>query len=353
MPGRMTALTIEAVEVLRSDIQTVFSDRVARTQPLDQFVYRSPARYTAPAIRFSAPQPLFVAGDKFTIIAERSGLVPESTYLFNEYEWRGLFAPPRAILPLPDGPVLVAGNAGWRNHSHWLFQCFASLLLAPLAGFGEAHALVPPLNPVQRDFLDHAGWTADRYTELPAGTGALPRDGIYTNLTGGDFPFLPHPAIATAFATFAARAPRSAFAGQRVFLSRADARKRVMVNEAELTARLAQEGYAIVAPGGLSALEQIALFRDAALLVGPHGAAFTNLLFAADGADGPVVVELHQDNYPASAFAKLCQVKRLSYTAIFSPMESPGADGRHDSTWRADIPLILETLAGLAPTHRR
>ncbi len=349
----MTALTIEKVEVARSDIQIVFSDRVARTQPLDQFVYRSPARYTAPAIRFSEAQPLFVAGNKFTIVAERSGLVPESTYLFNEYDWRDLFEPPRDVRALPDGPTLVAGNAAWRNYSHWLFQCFSPLLIASAAGLRADHALVPPLNQVQRDLLDHAGWTPDRYTELPDGTGALPRNGIYTNLTGGDFPFLPHPAIAAAFEVFAACAPRSAFAGQRVFLSRADARKRIMVNEAALIARLAQEGYAIVTPGTLSALEQIALFRDAALLVGPHGAAFTNLLFAASGGDGPVVVELHQDNYPASAFAKLCQVKRLAYTAIFSPVIATGADGRHDSTWEADVPIILETLASLSATHRR
>jgi len=351
--GRMTTLTLEAVDVPRSDIQTVFSNRVTRTQPLDQFVYRSPARYTAPAIRFSAPQPLFVTGDKFTIVAERSGLVPESTYLFNEYEWRGLFARPRDIVPVTEGPTLVAGNAAWRNYSHWLFQCFSPLLLAPLAGLGEAHALVPPLNHIQREFLHHAGWPPDRYTELPAATVALPANGVYTNLTGGEFPFLPHPAIAKAFEMFAARAPRSVFSGQRVFLSRMDARKRVMVNEAELIARLAAQGFAIVTPATLSAEAQVALFRDAALLVGPHGAGFTNLLFAGGDGEGPVVVELHQDNYPASAFARLCQVKRLPYTAIFNPMVSPGADGRHDSTWEADIELIVDTLAGVAPAHRR
>jgi capsular polysaccharide biosynthesis protein len=341
----MTDLTIAAVEVARSEIQTVFSNRVARSPQLDQFVHRSPARYIAPEIRFSAPQPLFVTGDKFTVLAERSGLVPGSTYLFNEYEWRGLFEPHRAILPLPDQTVLVAGNAGWRNYSHWLFQCFPPLLLAPQVGLGETHAIVPPLNAVQRELLAYAGWDSRRYTELPVEAAALPRYGVYTNLTGGDFPFLPHPAIAAPFETLAAQAPRSAFAGQRVFLSRADARKRVMINDAELTTALEKEGYTIVTPGALSAREQIALFRDAALLVGQHGAAFTNLLFSPCGKDGPVVVELHQENYPASAFVKLCQAKGLSYTAIFSRMIDAGADGRHDSTWEADIPLILETLA--------
>jgi len=349
----MTDLTIDAVEVARSEIRTVFSDRVAPSPQLDQFVHRSPARYTAPEIRFSEPQPLFVTGDKFTIVAERGGLVRGSTYLFDEYEWRGLFEPPRAILPLPEDIVLVAGHAGWRNYSHWLFQSLSPLLLADQVGLGKAHAILPPLGPVQRELLAFAGWESDRYTELPAGTAVLPREGVYTNLTGGDFPFLPHPAITASFEAIAGRAPRSAFAGRLVFLSRSDTRKRVMVNESELAARLQSEGYAIVAPGALSALEQIALFRDAALIVGPHGAAFTNLLFSPRGEDGPLVVELHQENYPASAFAKLCQAKRLRYTAIFSRMIDPGADGRHDSTWEADIPLIVETLARLAAARRR
>lgn len=227
------------------------------------------------------------------------------------------------------------------------------MLLSGQIGLEKAHAIVPPLGPVQRELLSYAGWESDRYTELLPGTAALPRNGVYTNLTGGDFPFLPHPAIVAPFETMAERVPRSVFAGQRIFLSRVDARKRVMVNEAALASRLEQEGYAIVAPGTLNGLEQIALFRDATLIVGQHGAAFTNLLFSLRGEDGPIVVELHQENYPASAFAKLCQAKRLRYTAIFSRMIDPGADGRHDSTWEADISLILETLAQLAPVGRR
>lgn len=349
----MTHSTIAAAEVPRSEIQTIFSDRVGRTPMLDQFVYRTPSRYTAPEIHFSQAQPLLVTGDKFTIVAERSGLVPGSTYLFNEYEWRGLFEPARTILPMPEGPVLVAGNAAWRNYSHWLFQCMSPLLLADRVGLEMLHAIVPPLNGIKRDLLLHAGWSPDRYTELPAGTAALPRQGIYSNLTGGDFPYFPHPAIVEPFEALAAQVPRSSFAGQRVFLSRTDARKRIMTNEAELVACLEREGYAIAVPGALSAAEQMALFRDAALVVGQHGAGFTNLLFARRGDDGPIVVELHQENYPGPAFAKLCQVKRLRYTAIFSRVIDAGPDGRHDSIWEADIPLILETLAGLVPTRRR
>jgi capsular polysaccharide biosynthesis protein len=150
--------------------------------------------------------------------------------------------------------------------------------------------------------------------------------------------------------------PRSRFAGQRIFpsrrrvhlrLSRADTRNRVMLNEAELCSQLEADGYVALVPGSLSVAEQVALFRDAAAIVGQHGAALTNLLFLPPGDAGPKVVELQQENYPAFAFLKISQVKRLRYTAVVSRMVDPGADGRHDSTWEVDIPLVRKTLAAL------
>jgi len=341
----MADLTIAAVEVPRSAPRILLSEHVTPSVQVDTFGWRAPARFTAPEISFSAPQPLFVTGDKFTILTERSGLVASSTYMFGHYRWTDLLSAPRTILPLGDGPVLVAGNAAWRNHSHWLFQCFTPILLAADVGLDGFHALVPPLNAVQRECLALVGLDPGRFTELPAGTAAVTESGIFSNLSSGDFPFFPHPAIITAFGRLAAVAPRSDYAGRNIFISRANARKRVMVNEAELRDRLQAMGYAIIDPAELGMAEQIALFRDARLIVGQHGAAMTNLLFCPDGEQGPFVVELQQENYPALAFAKIAQVKSLRYTAIINRMVEPGLDRRHDSTWEADIPLICKVLA--------
>jgi capsular polysaccharide biosynthesis protein len=344
----MTAdLTIAAIEVPRWSPNLIVSDLVTPSPQVGALGYRSPARFTAPEIHYHAPQPLFVTGDKFTIVTERSGLVPDSTYLFDEYAWQDLFLPPRTIVATPDRPILVASNAAWINYSHWLFQCLSPILLARDVGLADVDALIAPLRPIHREYLALAGVEPARLIELPAGTAALPAQGIYSNLTSGDYPFRPHPAIIGAFEDLAERAPKSALAGRRIFLSRADTRNRPMTNEAALRDELAAQGFAIVTAGTLSAQEQIALFRDAALIVGPHGAAMTNLLFAPQGEDGPIVVELHQENFLGAAFLKICQVKRLHYTAIVSRMVDPGADGRHDSNWEADLPLIRKTLAAL------
>jgi len=340
-------LRIAAAVVPRWDPEILCSERVAPSELLEILRYRAPSKYTAPEIRFSAPQPLFVRGGSFTVLAERVGVIPESTYLFGDYAWKDLFSSVAVVETAPDRALLVAANAAWNNYYHWLLQCVGAVLV------GQAHlgrdfaVVVPPLGPAWRETLRLAGIDDTRVRELPA-TAALAADrGVYSNLSSGAFAFLPHPALVAAFDMMAGRPPRSRYAGRKVFVSRADAHKRQMVNEPALAEALEATGFETVQCGALSPSEQIALFRDAALVVAPHGAALTNLLFARPGSDGPIVVELHQENYIHQAYLKLCQVKRLRYAGLVNPIVDPGADGRHDSTWEADIPAILGLLSRL------
>ena len=71
---------------------------------------------------------------------------------------------------------------------------------------------------------------------------------------------------------------------KRLWLSRQDASTRRIVNEVELDAVLQKFGFAKIAPGALTVREQIALFAQAQMVAGPHGAAFTNLVFSPGGA---------------------------------------------------------------------
>jgi hypothetical protein len=66
---------------------------------------------------------------------------------------------------------------------------------------------------------------------------------------------------------------------RRIFISRANASKRRMVNEEEVADVLASHGFEIVAPEELSLLDQIELFAEASVVVGQHGAGLTNLLY--------------------------------------------------------------------------
>lgn len=68
--------------------------------------------------------------------------------------------------------------------------------------------------------------------------------------------------------------------GRKVLISRADAKGRGVLNWDELLPVFARCGFETVELTGLPLAEQMALFRDAAQVVGVHGAGLTNILFA-------------------------------------------------------------------------
>ena len=343
-----SALTIEAVTVPRWDPAIIIGSGVSDSPQLDILRYRAPAKFLAPDIVFSDPQPLLVRGGSFCLLAERQGVIPASTYLFGSYGWKELFGSIDRFEMMPDGDVLVAANCVAYNYYHWTFQCLAPILIAQFHDLGTGPAIVvAPLDAVQREALSLAGVDPARVIELPDSVAAVTERGIHSNLTSGEFAFVPHPAIAAVFESLGAVVPQSRFAGRKIFISRADTTSRKMVNEAALADALAGRGFDVVIAGRLTLSEQIGLFRDARLIVAQHGAALTNILFAKPGEEGPIIIELLQENYIHQAFLKISQVKRLRYHVVVNALLDGGRDGRHDSHWQADIPAVISLVDSL------
>jgi hypothetical protein len=86
--------------------------------------------------------------------------------------------------------------------------------------------------------------------------------------------------------------------GRRIYVCRRDTKRRV-VNEAELLRVLERRGFDVICPGELSLSEQIRVFSDAAIVVGPHGAGFTNMIFAPRGS---TLIELFGSSYVNGCF---------------------------------------------------
>ena len=70
---------------------------------------------------------------------------------------------------------------------------------------------------------------------------------------------------------------------RRVFLSRADASRRRLKNEANLDAVLRNHGFETVVANDLTWFEQLALFHNVSHLVSIHGAGLTNMLMMPAG----------------------------------------------------------------------
>lgn len=110
--------------------------------------------------------------------------------------------------------------------------------------------------------------------------------------------------------------------GHRLYLQRRGRRR--VVNERELLPVLRRHGVQVVPDGRYDVGEQIALFRDAELVVAPHGAGLTNLVWSSPGTQ---VLELFSTGYAPDCFRHLCAVLGHDHHAILH-----GPAGA-ESTW--------------------
>jgi capsular polysaccharide biosynthesis protein len=124
-------------------------------------------------------------------------------------------------------------------------------------------------------------------------------------------------------------------AGERIYVSRKGRRK--CLNEAEVFALLSARGFTFVEDKPRSVSEQIGIFRNARVIVAPHGAALTNLLWCEEGAQ---VIELFGETYQPPYYRNLSAFRSLDYHKI-------GADSPDEGHWsevNADITVDLAAL---------
>lgn len=113
---------------------------------------------------------------------------------------------------------------------------------------------------------------------------------------------------------------RSSPFGERLYISRAKARRRRVANESELWAQLATHSFAKLHLEDLTWSEQINAFRGAKVIVAPHGAGLANLAFCPPGTK---VIELLHHQYVNPCYWQLAAVKDLDYLPVVTSSRAP------------------------------
>jgi capsular polysaccharide biosynthesis protein len=188
------------------------------------------------------------------------------------------------------GPLAVAGDkySGTMNVSHFLLDQLTKLAVYKKY-LGEIPRFVlPGDHPYYHSVLSIAGLT-ERALIPQQGRFSIRSDRLLIASTIG--PDLMHPAhLGAGWALDFLREvlptgpPEGGRADRKIFISRADARARRILNQAEVEAIVSHRGYDIVVPGEMTAREQIRVFGEASHVIGVHGAGLTNVLFCAPGA---------------------------------------------------------------------
>ncbi|MSP48858.1 MAG: glycosyltransferase family 61 protein [Alphaproteobacteria bacterium] len=137
---------------------------------------------------------------------------------------------------------------------------------------------------------------------------------------------------------------------RRIYVSRAGAKQRRVVNDAEVVQSLKGLGFESVTLESMSVADQLALFANAEAVVLPHGAAGANLPAAPPGT---LVVECHASALLSPAYWLLANAMEQPYGLVVS---GPPLDGKSD--YEADMvvdPAKLRRVveAGLAASRPR
>ncbi len=241
-----------------------------------------------------------------------------------------------------DGTAIIGCNVAYRNYFHWMTQALPAIDFA-LRRDGQDRRTVlvlPVLNAWQEESLQRLGYAETKriVIEQRETKHAFARVEFSEYLTGQAAFWLSMQARQT-YARLRQSVPVSVPEGRRLYVARTDATSRPMRNEAALIEAMRQRGFEIVTPGTLSLGEQIRLFRNAGIVVGPHGAGMTNIVFCEPGT---IIYELVPAQYTNSWFCNLAHICRLRYWAdMFDP------DGAWDPArreWQTDIPAVMRRL---------
>lgn len=131
----------------------------------------------------------------------------------------------------------------------------------------------------------------------------------------------------------------------RLYISRAKAKGRQLVNEDEVFALLSEYGFEKIFAEDYSTPDKARMFYDAECIVGPHGGGFTNLLFCSPGC---TVVDI----FPPSSsdfttyFWVLANANKLNYAYLFGKGKMPTKE-QDISLRNLDIDVEVEQLKNL------
>ena len=240
-----------------------------------------------------------------------------------------------------DEAFVLPDNNGWRSHYHTVVNICSSLFFYERLEL-TCDVIVPgELTRAQREILRVSGvggarrvFSADDVSCVPIGRaycggkigGQLLRE-WYRTVTS------------RLLGTEASRAP-----GTVLYISREDAITRTLADEDRLQDELSRRfGTRIAHMENLSFDAQVRAVCGARVLIAPHGAGLTNLIFAAPGT---WVIELLPDRHARQTFRDLAAVAGHRYVPLVGKV-----DDAETTAWRIDttnVIRVVETILDLS-----
>jgi capsular polysaccharide biosynthesis protein len=325
-PDRFTEVHTRA-RVVRPVPNTVEPAVHPTLQALAEHEHPPTFRAVLPNARLAGAEPLVLTQDRRALL---QSTFDREQLEANDVMRRRLHPPVRL-----QGPHVCLLSQWSTNYFHWMLDTLPRLaLLAPEAQT-ELPVIVPDaLGPVILDSLARAGVVPERLVRF---------DGTQFQVDELHFPSLVGrtghlPGWAATWLRDLLGAAGDPGPPRRLYVSRADATWRRVVNEEAVVTLLAQRGFETILPGELSLDEQMAAFGAAEAVVGAHGAGFVGLVASRSA----TLVELFPDTWVNGCYYAMAAELGLPYWYLVGP------SGRHHD-FTVDLAALERTLdaAGL------
>jgi len=240
------------------------------------------------------------------------------------------------------GVVAVLATAGGENYFHWLTEALPRLQILTQCWPGGLAAIdrfvVNSGIPAIVESLAALGIDSGRLVPAKPGSHHLADKLLVPSPSGysGNVPKWACEFLRTSMVASSSPSPGR----RRVYISRAAARYRRIRNEPEVVAALSRHGFETLAFESLDFRSQVAAMADVGIVVAPHGAGLTNILWCPPGA---AIVEIFSPNYVNGCYWQMASHLGIDYWYLLGEGPRP-AEGVDPHLVEDDITVPIDLL---------
>lgn len=246
-----------------------------------------------------------------------------------------------------NGRVAILTTDGANLYYHWLFQLLPRFELIRRAGIDlseiDYYVVNSQSSKFQRETLASLGIEQARIIASDEVPYLRARELVVPSIPLGGGCFRPWMTEFLRASFLSGNPPDMRSSGRRLYISRARAGYRRILNEADVLQFLRRRGFEKVALEALSVREQAATMASSDAVVAAHGGGLSNIVFCSPGTK---IIEIFSPELVAGYFWKLSNQMKLDYYYLLGKGPSATLDTDYLQSWdaRTDIEVDLELL---------
>ena len=118
---------------------------------------------------------------------------------------------------------------------------------------------------------------------------------------------------------------------EKIFISRSKSNRRKITNEEDVIKLVTNYGFKIIYMEDLNVIEQINLFNKTKVIIAPHGAGISNIVYCSNSFK---LLEIFPENYFDSSFRILSQVLKCDYYYLIGKcLKNFDQDPQKENIW--------------------